>query len=207
MENYLLKDIGSLLRLATEEELITLVRFLATQVGNLVNYKELSDVSGLPYKNLLKHLNILKQTYIIDLIKPYFTNKRTELSKNPKVYFIDLGLRNLALLDFKPLDLRNDAGSLAKNYVFNSLKRRAVSFEGLHFWRTKSKAEVDFVIASGQRIIPIEVRYSKAPTIGKSLYSFINKFLPSEAYVLTKDKVGEEKIKSCRLKFIPVYYL
>lgn len=207
LENYLLRDINSLLQLATEDELVSLIKFLATQIGNVVAYKELSNVSGLSHKTLLKHLNILRQTYIIDLIKPYFTNKRTELSKNPKVYFLDSGLRNLALLDFKPCETRSDRGSLVENYVFKSLKRRATPFESLNFWRTKSKAEVDFIIRPGQKIIPIEVKYAKTLTIGKSLYSFINKFLPSEAIILTKGWVSESKVKNCRIKFIPVYYL
>ena len=207
LENYLLRDIGSLLQLATEDELTTLIKFLSTQIGNLVEYKELSNISGLPYKNLLKHLNILKQTYIIDLIKPYFSNVRTELTKNPKVYFIDSGLRNFSIMDFKPCDMRSDRGSLVENFVFSSLKRRLTPFDTLNFWRTKSKAEVDFVLKVGQKVIPMEVKYTNTPTIGKSVYSFINRFSPPELFIFTKNFVSEHKIRDCKIKFLPVYYL
>lgn len=205
-ESYLLRDIRSLLKLATEEELVTLIKFLATQIGDLVEYKGLSNVSQLSYRNLMEHLNILRQTYIIDLIKPYFTNKRTELSKNPKIYFIDLGFRNFALLDFRPVAVRNDLGSLAENYVYTALRRKS-SFATVNFWRTKSKAEVDFIISKDQTLLPIEVKYKRTPTPGKSLHSFIAKFSPKEALVLTKGSAGEEKVKGCQLKFIPAYYL
>ncbi|MCL5986299.1 MAG: ATP-binding protein [Actinobacteria bacterium] len=207
LENYLLRDIGSLLQLATEDELITLIRLLSTQIGNLVEYKELSNASKLSYKVLLKHINILRQTYIIDLIKPYFTNMRTELTKNPKAYFIDSGLRNFAITDFKPCDMRSDRGSLVENYVFSAIKRRLAPFDSLNFWRTKNKAEIDFVLRIGQKIIPIEVKYTNTPTIGKSVYSFINKFSPPELFLLTKNFVSEYRIKSCKIKFLPVYYL
>jgi len=195
-----------LLQLATENELTKLAKLLATQIGNLLNYKELSNSSGLNYKEILRHLEILKQTYIIDLIKPYFTNKRTEITKNPKVYFIDTGFKNLILSDFRKLDQRKDAGSLVENYVFMALKRKSDGFQNINFWRTKSKAEVDFVIQRENKIIPIEVKYSSETAIGKSLYSFIEKFSPSEAFILTRGFARAMKVKNCKVKFIPVYY-
>ncbi len=207
LDNYLLKDIRSLLQLATENELVKLIKFLATQIGNLINYKELSNSSGLNYKELLSHLEILKQTYIIDLIRPYFTNKRTEITKNPKVYFIDAGFKNLVLSDFRKLDQRKDLGTLVENYVFMALKRKGNGFQNINFWRTKSKAEVDFVIQKENKIIPIEVKYSSKPTIGKSLYSFIKRFAPPRVFIFTKGYAEETKIKNCKIKFIPAYYL
>lgn len=206
IDNYLLKDIRTLLHLATENELIKLIQLLATQTGNLINYKELSNSSGLNYKKVLSHLEILKQTYIIDLIRPYFTNKRTEITKNPKVYFFDIGFKNLILADFRKLNQRKDPGSLVENYVFAALRRRSDSFQTINFWRTKSKAEVDFVIQRENKIIPIEVKYTVKPTVGKSFYSFIEKFSPPEAFILTKGFSGEIKIKNCKVKFISVYY-
>ena len=207
LENYLLRDVRTLLQLATEDELLQLVKFLSNQVGNLIKYKELSNAAGLNYHNLLKHLEILKQTYIIDLIKPYFTNQRTELTKNPKVYFVDTGFRNSILSDFRKFDKRKDIGNLVENYVFASLKRQASSLERINFWRTKSKAEVDFIIIHKNKIVPIEVKYSSKPNIGKSLYSFVNKFSPTRAFIFTKGYLDKTRIGGCQVNFIPVWYL
>ena len=121
-DNYLLKDIKSLLQLTTEEELKRLVRFLAIQIGNLVEHQKLSNVADLSYNDLQKHLKILKETFILNFIKPFFTNKKIELVKMPKVYFIDTGLRNFALKDFRYLEFRNDVGSLVENSVDVELK-------------------------------------------------------------------------------------
>lgn len=207
LENYLLKDVRTLLRLATEDELIRLTKFLAAQIGNLIQYKELSNVSGLNYKRLLKHLEILKQTYIVDFLKPFFTNRRTELTKNPKVYFIDSGLRNFTISDFRDFSSRNDSGSIVENYIFNSLLKTIRPLERFNFWRTKSGAEVDFIVSKKQSLVPIEVRYSAEPSLGKSFYSFIDKFSPKEGFILTKGISKKQKIKNCLIKFIPIYYL
>lgn len=203
-DKYLLKDIKDLLRLATDNELDRLGKFLAGQIGNIVKYQELSNASGLNLKELKKHLNILSKTYIISLVPPFFTNKRTELVKNPKVYFNDLGLRNYSLVDWRAAGARNDLGSLAENYGFILLEK---IFGGrLKYWRTKAKAEVDFVIEKEQSAFPIEIKYSSKRLIGKSLYSFIDKFNPPAALILTKDYLAEEKVKNTKIKFIPLSY-
>lgn len=204
LEKYLLRDVKSLLNLATDDELIKLSRFLAAQIGNLLSYQELSNTSGLSYREVLKHLNILEKTFIIKLCRPYFTNKRTELTKNPKNYFVDLGLRNYLLNDFRSAEQRNDLGAIMENYAFNTLFRWENA--GVKFWRTKSKAEVDFVIEKEGKIIPIEIKYGNKAPIGKSLYSFIEKFHPAVAVILTKDLLSEEKIKGTKIKFIPLSY-
>lgn len=204
-DNYLLKEIRGLLNLETEDELIRLQKFLAAQIGNLIKYEELSNVSNLTNKELMKHLNILEKTYIINLIKPFFTNKRTELTKNPKSYFIDLGMRNYLLGDFRPLAIRNDAGSVMENYALSNLQK-IYPAQAFKYWRTKSKAEVDFIIENGVDIIPVEIKYSSKKIIGKSLHSFIEKFKPAKAIVLTKDFLAEETIKNCKVQFIPLGY-
>lgn len=203
-DKYLLKDIKDLLRLATDNELDRLGKFLAGQIGNIIKYQELAGACGLNYKELKKHLNILSKTYIISLVVPFFTNKRTELVKNPKVYFNDLGLRNYSLVDWRAAGIRNDLGALAENYGFILLKN--IFSRGFKYWRTKTKAEVDFVIEKEQTVYPVEIKYISKRLIGKSLYSFIEKFNPPVALILTKDYLGEEKINKTTVKFIPLAY-
>lgn len=203
-EKYILRDIKDLLRLATDDELWRLEKFLAGQIGNMVRYEELSLSSGLSRKEVKKHLNILEKTYILSLIRPYFANRRTELVKNPKIYFDDLGLRNASINDFRPLISRNDAGAVMENCAFQLLRK--LYGEHIKYWRTKSKAEVDFIVEGEGRIYPIEVKYSSKRTIGKSMYSFIEKFKPKIAIVVTKDYVGEEKSGGTAIKFIPLSY-
>lgn len=205
LEKYLLRDVQSLLKLATEDELLRLSKFLASQAGNIIKYEELSNVSKLSYRDILKHLNILEKTFIINLVKPFFTNKRTELTKNPKNYFVDLGLRNYLLTDFRLIANRNDAGAMMENYAYNMLDSLNLT-PNLKYWRTKSKAEVDFIIEKEQNIYPIEIKYVSKRVVGKSFYSFLEKFNPKTGIILTKDYLAEEKIKDTKVKFIPLSY-
>lgn len=202
-QKYLLRDIRDLLRLATDDELWTLEKFLATQIGNMVNYQELSVSTGVSRQLIKKHLNILEKTFVIKMIKPYFVNRRTELTKNPKVYFVDPGLRNFVLSDFRPVAVRPDFGAIMENYGLLALMKRFES-STVKYWRTKSKAEVDFVIEHDQKVIPFEVKYSSSPKIGKSLFSFLNKYHSPEAYVLTRNFAGKDKRSTGTINYIPL---
>jgi predicted AAA+ superfamily ATPase len=205
LENYLLRDIKSLLNLKTKEELLKISNFLSAQISNLLNYQELADASNLKYREVITHLEILKNTFIIDLLKPFYKNPRTELVKTPKIYFIDNGFRNYILSDFKKIKKRNDAGQLVENFVFSALKRKEIG--KINFWRTKSKAEVDFILQKGREIIPIEIKYSSSPRVRKSFYSFIEKFSPNCGYIFTQGFIGVKKIQKTTIYFIPVWYL
>lgn len=207
LNNYLLKDIKSLLSLITDQELVNLSKFLATQIGNLISYQELGSASGLSVVNVKKHLKILEETYILTIIKPFFTNKRLELIKTPKVYFLDTGFRNLIMENFSQLEMRSDKGALIENFVCAHLLLAQGAFSPLNFWRTKSQAEVDFVFQRGDDSMPVEVKYGAAPSIGKSLHSFIDKFSPKKAFVLTMGYMDIRKVGKTTVIFAPVYYL
>lgn len=206
---YLLKEIKDLLSLATDEELTRLTVLLASQVGGLINYNELGNTSNLTFKSTKNHLNILQKTFLIDLVRPYFSNKRTEIVKNPKVYFIDTGFRNYRINDFRQLNVRNDAGALVENSVYMALRRRFAGEENtsIKYWRTKNKAEVDFIIDLPDKIIPLEVKYSNNPTPGKSFYSFLRKYNPEKAFILTKGHTEFTEIEGTRVYFLPAFYL
>ena len=209
IDNYLLKEIRTLLKLASEDQLLKLTKLLSLQVGNLISYNELSSSTGLSLIELKKHLNILKETYILDLVKPYFNNKRIELVKNPKPYFIDTGMRNKIIDNFSKVGQRTDMGQLAENYVFQVLRQNFPYPKSINFWRTKSKAEVDFVIEDKGEIIPIEVKYSTLgnTVVGKSMHSFIEKYSPKKAIITTTGEAMIKKIKNTKVYFTPIYLL
>jgi len=207
--NYILKDIKTLLELATEKNLFLLSQYLATQIGNIAVYGNLGNAAGLDYRKLKNHLAILYETFICREARPFFKNRQKELSKNPKIYFMDLGFRNSLMENMNGLAKRPDAGAIVENVCFVKLIQLFEGIEKINFWRTKSGAEVDFVIHIGDKIVPVEVKYADfdTPKITKSLASFIESFAPEQAVVLTKNYRGAVKRGRTKVIFIPAYYL
>lgn len=206
IDNYLLREIRSLLHLATENELLNLTRFLSLQTANMISYRELSGSTELNFQEVKKHLQILQQTLVVDLLYPYYKNRRTEIVKNPKVFFLDNGFRNKVIDNFSDFTKRTDGGALAENFVFNSLRSDGLK---LNFWRSKSQAEVDFVTEKAGELLPLEVKYSPIGkmVVGKSLFSFINKYSPKKAIITTNGDFGKRQVDNTTIYFIPIFYV
>ena len=199
---YLIKDIKEFFRLSSEYSFQKLIKLLSLQVGSLVNYSELSRTGNLSLNEVTKNVSILEETYIVRLSRPYFTNKRTEVVKNPKIYFIDNGLRNYIIQDFREPLIRPDVGQIVENFVASEIVK---SGKELKFWRSKSKAEVDFVIESPGYPIPVEVKSGIAKSPGKSLISFVSKYGPKKAFVLHRGNYSRRTINGTEILFMPLY--
>lgn len=198
------REVEDLTRLVDDYKLKNLLRALALGVGGLIEYRELATVSSFDFLSLKKYLNFLEKTYLAFPVYPYFTNRRTELVKNPKIYFYDLGLRNSLIDNFLPLENRPDKGNLVENFVAATLKR----IEGdLRFWRTKNKAEVDFVLEKGAKIFAFEVKAGREANIPASLVSFVQKYRLKKAYVVNKEIEKKEKIENTTVEFTPYWKL
>ena len=51
-------------------------------------------------------------------------NLRSELKKLRKIYFYDLGVRNVLINNLNPLNLRQDAGALWENFMISERLKR-----------------------------------------------------------------------------------
>ncbi len=199
---YFLREVRDLVSLSDDYKLKNLIKALSLQIGNIISYKELSSLSGFEFRTLKRYLNFLEKTFVAFFLLPYFTNKRTELSKNPKIYFFDTGLRNSLLDNFSPLDSRVDKGALIENFVALTLKREG---KELKFWRTKNKSEVDFVLEKEGQLIPHEVKTGVVTNIPVSLVGFIEKYSPSCAFVVNASFGKVKKIKKTSVNFVPYW--
>lgn len=128
-----------------ETKFLILTQLLADQIGNLVNSNELGNTIRLDNKTIDKYLYILEKCFHIDLVKPFYRNLRKELTKMPKVYFNDLGLRNVILGKFDNPMYRLDKGALLENFVYNQLRIKHQQHQ-IKYWRTADRNEVDFII-------------------------------------------------------------
>jgi uncharacterized protein len=209
-QSYLEKDIYYLLKVKKSEIFINLIRILASQIGKLVNYSELSNTIGINVLTLKNYIWYLEKTFILKRVSPFYKNIRKEITKSPIFYFYDLGMRNFILNVFGKLDSISDKGFLFQNFIFNILSERLKETSTtINFWRTQDKAEVDFVLNFGNNYIPIEVKYSliKKPVVSRSLLSFIKKYNPPQAFIINLGNDHTLKINNTEVIFMPFYSL
>ena len=132
-------------KISNEIHFYMLFKILAEQTGNLMNKNDLSNELKLDAKTVDNYISILEKCFHISLLRPFFTNMRKELTKMPKVFFNDLGLRNALLNRFEAFPDRADKGALLENYFFLRLNQK-YDAEQIFFWHTTTGQEVDFVI-------------------------------------------------------------
>jgi predicted AAA+ superfamily ATPase len=196
---YFLKEIKEILNLPEDYKLSKLISALSLQIGNIINYNELSAISGFDYKELLKYMNVLEQTFICLRSRPFYRNNRTEIVKSPKIFFLDNGFRNAVIKNFEKLGKRVDKGALYENFAATEIGKKGIEIK---FWRSKANAEVDFIIEKNGKIIPVEIKSSLIkPKLTKSFMSFAEKYKPKEKMVLSESLYQDIR----GVKFRPIF--
>ena len=191
-QTYLMNDVRHYISNAHFVGFNRLLRLLAAQIGNLVNINELSRESGLSYTDCEKYLHLLQHMYIIKLVEPFFTNKRKVIGKMKKVYFCDLGLRNIIYSSFNDMAFRTDNGAIFENEVFLELWRSRQASETIQFYRTQNGTEVDFVIDGPFSRKAVECKYKRFNKLTSiaSLNSFCNDEGINHRYVANINAAG-----------------
>ena len=209
-QGYVEKDIAYILKVEKTEAFISLMKVLADQTGRLINYSELSNTLAISLPTLRNYLWYAEKTFILQRITPYFRNARSEISKSPSVYFSDLGLRNHALGIFGRLSRPDDLGFLYQNLVFLVLREKLQRGSAeIHYWRSKSGAEIDFVLDLGREMIPLEVKYRDfpQPVVPRSFGSFIERYHPEKCLVINKNLNTRIGYKGSQILFLTIWDL
>ncbi|MDD3970274.1 MAG: ATP-binding protein [Candidatus Pacebacteria bacterium] len=202
------KDIVYLLKSDRIDAFVLMIKILASQTGQLINYTSIAMQTGLSVPSLKKYLWYAEKVFIIRTVQPFFTNKQKEITKSPIVYFIDLGLRNFSLNMFGRVENNEQLGLIFQNFIYNKInKETEENFKSINFWRTKEGAEVDFIVRDGLSFLPIEVKFSNLlkTEITRSFRSFMNDYKPKEAKVVNLSLNTDKNIDNINIKFIPYY--
>jgi predicted AAA+ superfamily ATPase len=154
---YVKKDLVEYLNIEKILEMKKLIEFLAVNHGQKIKYDEISKITSLNFNEIKKYIEILKETYIVEELRPFYTNKNKEIIKIPKIYFIDGGVRNYFINNFNELSLRQDSGFLFEGFILSELLKRG--FRNLKFWQDKNRNEVDIILGINSSIIPIEIKF------------------------------------------------
>lgn len=210
VRSYLDKDIAYFLKHGNVEAFGTMISLLAAQNGQLVNYSKLASLCGVSLPTLKKYLWYAEKTFVAHVARPFFKNVRKEITKSPIYYFTDLGFCNYALNSFGHSLGEDRVGFLFQNFIGNIL-RQSYSAGGqlLHFWRTKDKAEVDFVVFESDGIMPVEVKYKKMKKLetGRSLLNFMEKYKPKKVLIVNLLLGETKKIGNTVVEWLPYWKL
>jgi predicted AAA+ superfamily ATPase len=128
--------------------------------GELTNYANISRDCGVDAKTVKEYYQILCDTLLGRLVLPYKRRQeRQVIGRAPKFYLFDVGVAG-TIIKRTVLEERGEAfGRAFEHFVFMELAAHAAYSElhyDIHFWRTKSGIEVDFILGAGE--VAVEVK-------------------------------------------------
>ena len=186
--SYLYRDVLEIGGVRHSNKLRNLVRLLAFQIGREVSLTELGSQLQMNKETVATYIDRLEQSFVLFRLGGFSRNLRKEVSKQDKIYFWDLGVRNAAIDNLKPLTERDDVGALWENFVLAERLKWLHYHQtpaSLYFWRTYTGAEVDIVEEREGGIHAYECKWNKPR--GRLPESFLAAYPGASFEVITRE--------------------
>lgn len=162
VRTYLERDLQDLSTISALPDFRRLMRAACLRVGQLVNQTELGRDVALPQPTVHRWLNLLETSYLLVRLPAYAVNRTKRLIKAPKIYWGDTGVA------LHIAEMEEPRGAHLENLVLHDLlvwRDARIERAELGYWRTSIGEEVDFVIESAGRLLPIEVKATARPRL------------------------------------------
>lgn len=149
LESYVLKDIIALYDLKNVKLAKDILTKVALQIGQEVSLREIAGSLQANVVTVSNYIEVFIKNYILIALPSFKTNVRKAVSENRKLYFYDLGIRNILIKDFRNLDLRPDKGGVFENFIISEIEKRKKIRQlqmNSYFYREYGGKEVDIVL-------------------------------------------------------------
>jgi len=194
VSTYITKDVKGLIKEENIRSFNALIYLLAQSQGSMAVVANMARETGLSEPTIVRHLEIMAQTYVLYVLQSYSTNLANELKKSKKYYLFDNGIRNMLIKDVSPILQREDKGILYESAVMLLLVSKLQPNMELRFWRTKKGDEVDFVLIKNRIPLPIEVKSDlRKQIIPKGITQFLKRYPKAPYAVVYNTEIEAEK--------------
>lgn len=182
MKTYVERDVRQIINIKDLHSFQKFVKLCAGRVGSTVNLESLSSDVGVSQNTIKNWLSLMESSYILFQLQPYFENLGKRLMKAPKIYFLDVGLASYLLGINSTMQISHDRlkGALFENLVITEIlkyKYNRGEDSGIYFFRDSNHNEVDIIMTSHDKLIPIEIKSTS--TFHNSLLKGIKYFQKS----------------------------
>lgn len=175
VQTYVERDLPDLRAVENLADFRRLMRAACLRIGGLLNQAELGRDVGISQPQVHRFLNVLEMSMLVVRLPAYAVNRTKRLIKAPKVYWCDTGLALHLEGDPEPRGAHLENLVLCDLLAWRDLQARRPE---VLYWRTADGVEVDFVIESARRLVPIEVKAAErvVPADAKGLETFLDEY-------------------------------
>ncbi|WGZ95393.1 MAG: ATP-binding protein [Candidatus Thiothrix putei] len=165
VQTYVERDVRAILNIKDLSRFQQFLVLLAGRVGQVVNYTSLGNDVGVSSTTIQHWVSVLKASYILFELPPFFANIRKRVIKSPKLYFTDTGLAAFLLGIQSAEQVARDPlrGNLYENLMILEILKAHLNRglrPDLYFYRDSQGNEVDLLIRQRQGLLPVEIKSS-----------------------------------------------
>ena len=160
LRTYLERDLQAMAAIGNLVDFRRLMRAACLRLGTVVNQTRLGRDTRIPRATVQRYLNLLETSFQLVRLPPYAVNRTKRLVKSPKLYWSDPALALWLSGSESPSGMHLESLVLSDLLAWRDCQ---VPAPEVLFWRTSTDLEVDFVIESGDRLLPIEVKAATSP--------------------------------------------
>ncbi len=167
VRTYLERDLRDLSAVEALPDFRRVMRAVCLRLGQLSNQTELGRDVALPQPTVHRYLNLLETSYLLVRLPAYAINRTKRLIKSPKYYWGDTGVALHISESNEPV------GAHLENIVLHDLltwRDARTERADLFYWRTTIGEEVDLVIETGGRLLPVEVKSTSRPRLSDATH-------------------------------------
>lgn len=178
-DTYILKDVISIYDLKNEKLAKDILTQIALQLGSEVSIREIAANLGANKMTVANYIEIFINNYILIPLPSFKTNIRKAVSEHRKLYFYDLGIRNILVRDFRDLALRPDKGGVFENFIISEMEKQRKIYrihKTMYFYREYGGQEVDLVLEDYKKqyqALQIKVNERKG---NKDIFPLLHRF-------------------------------
>ncbi len=162
---------------------INFLRLAAAESGKIMNYSRLSTEVGVSVPTIKSHYQLLEDMFVGFSVRAFSGSARKNLLSTPRFLFFDVGVRHAAAgITPGPDAIAADPGNIFEQWVGAELYRRLAYLKNgrLSYLRTKSGAEIDYIVEFKDRLLPIEVKWTSRPTFKDTRH--LRKFMEEQPH-------------------------
>jgi uncharacterized protein len=175
VQTYLERDLQALRTVENLADFRRLMRAACLRIGNLVNQTELGRDVGIVQPQVHRFLNLMEASYQAVRLSSYSVNRTRRLIKAPKLYWSDTGLALFLSGETEPRGAHLENLILIDLLAWRDLQAQRPE---VLYWRTATGLEVDFVIETPSRLLPLEIKAASRATTAdaKGLEAFLDEY-------------------------------
>jgi uncharacterized protein len=217
IDAYWAKDIQELFRVGKRYSFQKFTDLLLANSGGLFEATKYATLCEVTRQTITNYLDVLEETFVVNVVRPYSTHKPNEIVMAPKVYGFDTGF--VAYAKGWQEIRQEDIGLLWEHCVLNEMNAHLQS-RAIHYWRDKRGHELDFVLYNkrNKSLTAIECKFnslqidsSKSATtaIVRNLEAFRYHYPKGENFVVASDidTPFERNYADLKISFVNIDYL